>query len=283
MATTAPEASGPATTAVIAPKVNGAKAMQYTREVVAIGPRPIGSAGHKKVEAYIKSHLKGDDVEEDTFTAQTPNGPVKMTNFIAKFPGTKPGIVVIAGHYDTKILKNFVGANDGGTSTGLPLELANVLREHKDGRLTVWVVFFDGEEAVHEWTATDSTYGSRHLADKWKQEGVLPKIKAFLLVDMVGDTDLDIYRDQNSTSWLLDEVGAAATRLGYGSHFFGKQEPISDDHLPFVALGVPSADLIDFDSQNSFWHTPQDTLDKLSPNSLEMVGNTVLAVVWNLK
>jgi glutaminyl-peptide cyclotransferase len=275
------ESSAPAGS-VTAPKVNGARAMQYTREAVAFGPRPVGSAAHKKLEAYIRSHLKGDQLEEDAFTGDTPNGKIEMRNFIAKFPGTQAGLVVIAGHYDTKILKNFVGANDGGTSTGLPLELANVLREHKEGRPTVWIVLFDGEEAVKEWTATDSTYGSRHLAQKWQNEGVIPKIKAFLLLDMVGDKDLDIFRDQNSTSWLLDQVGAAAAKLGYSAHFFGKEEPISDDHLPFVALGVPCADLIDFDSQNSFWHTPQDTLDKLSAQSLEIVGNTVLQVVWTM-
>jgi len=256
--------------------------MQYTKEAVAFGPRPIGSAAHKKLEAYIRAHLKGDQLEEDVFSGDTPNGKIEMRNFIAKFPGSKDGLVVIAGHYDTKILKNFVGANDGGTSTGLPLEIANVLRDHKEDRPTVWIVLFDGEEAVKQWTATDSTYGSRHLAAKWKQEGVIPKIKAFLLLDMVGDADLDIYRDQLSTSWLEDQVGAAASKLGYGSHFFGKESAITDDHQPFVELGVPCADLIDFDSQTTFWHTPQDTLDKLSPKSLEIVGNTVLQVVWEI-
>jgi len=282
MNTTAPEAPAPALD-VSAPKVSGERAMQYTREVVAFGPRPIGSAAHKKLEVYLREHLKNDNLEEDTFNADTPAGKYQMTNFIAKFPGTKDGIVVIAGHYDTKILKNFVGANDGGTSTGLPLELANVLRTHKEGRPTVWIVLFDGEEAVRQWTATDSIYGSRQLAAKWQQQGVLPKIKAFLLLDMVGDKDLDILRDSNSTSWVEDMIQQAAIKLGYSSHFFGKQEEMSDDHNPFVALGVPCADLIDFDSQNTFWHTPQDTLDKLSPKSLEMVGNVVLQVVWNIQ
>lgn len=284
MNTTPNETTAPAA-AVTAPKVNGEKAMQYTREVVAMGPRPIGSAAHKKLEAYIRAHLKDDDLEEDTFTDQTPDGPFKMTNFIAKFPGTKDGIVVIAGHYDTKIMKGFVGANDGGSSTGLPLEIANVLRTHKEGRPTVWLVLLDGEEAVKEWTDTDSTYGSRHLAKKWQQEGVIPKIKAFLLVDMVGDKDLDILRDTNSTSWLEDMVGQAASKLGYGSYFFANQGDISDDHLPFVQLGVPCADLIDFDygPENSYWHTTKDTIDKLSAKSLEIVGNVVLQVTWEMK
>ena len=270
---------------VEAPKVNGARAMEYVRQVVAFGPRPIGSEGHKKLQAYIREHLKNDDLEEDKFSAETPDGKFDMINFIAKFPGTKDGVVVIAGHYDTKIMKGFVGANDGGSSTGLPLELANVLREHKEGRPTVWIVLLDGEEAVKQWTDTDSTYGSRHLAQKWQQEGVLPKIKAFLLLDMVGDADLDIQRDTNSTSWLEDMIQEAAAKQGYGSNFFAMETPIEDDHIPFVRLGVPSADLIDLDygPNNSYWHTTKDTLDKLSPKSLEVVGNTVLKVVWNLK
>ena len=259
--------------------------MQYTREVTAIGPRPIGSAGHKKLEAYLRSRLKTDDLEEDTFTASTPAGPFKMTNFIAKFQGTKPGIVVISGHYDTNYpLKNYVGANDGGSSTGLPLELANVLREHKEGRPTVWLVWFDGEEAVQEWSPTDSLYGSKHLAAKWQADGTLTKIKAFLLLDMIGDADLDILRDQNSTSWLLDDVYQAAEKLGYSSHFFAKNNAIEDDHLPFVRLGVPSADIIDMDyGPNDSWHhTSKDTIDKVSAKSLEIVGNTVLQVIWEI-
>ena len=259
--------------------------MEYTREVVAFGPRPIGSAAHKKLEAYLRAHLKDDHLEEDTFTADTPAGKFEMTNFIAKFPGNKDGIVVIGGHYDTVYsLKTFVGANDGGSSTGLPLELANVLRAHKEGRPTVWLVWFDGEEAVKDWSDTDSLYGSRHLAQKWQQEGILPKIKAFLLLDMIGDKDLDIQRETNSTSWLEDMVGQAAMQLGYSSHFFAQEMAIEDDHLPFVRLGVPSADIIDLDyGPNDSWHhTNQDTMDKLSPKSLEIAGNTALQVVWNL-
>ena len=215
--------------------------MQYTREVTAIGPRPIGSAGHKKVEAYIREHLKGDNVEEDVFTAETPAGKFEMRNFIAKYPGTKDGIIVIGGHYDTNYpLKHYVGANDGGSSTGLPLELANQFRGKKLDGYSVWIVWFDGEEAVKDWTATDSVYGSRHLANKWRQDGVLRKIKAFLLLDMIGDADLNIDRETNSTSWLQDMVYQAASKLGYQSYFFGRSLGIEDDHMPFVQLGVPA-------------------------------------------
>lgn len=257
---------------------NGQRAMQFVREVVAFGPRPAGSAAHQKLENYLRSHLRADNLEEDSFTASTPNGQVPMRNFIAKFPGTSDGIIVVAGHYDTKPLANFVGANDGGSSTGLLLELANELRGRKQQGYSVWLVFLDGEEAFKEWSATDSVYGSRHLVEKWQKDGTSKKIKAFLLVDMIGDADLNVERDQNSTPALEDVVYRAATHLGYQSHFFRRAMQIEDDHVPFARIGVPVADLIDFDYgyNNVFWHTPEDTLDKLSPNSLEIVGSVVL-------
>ena len=205
-----------------------------------------------------------------------------MRNLIAKFPGTKDGIIVIAGHYDTLYSQgNFVGANDGGSSTALLLELANQLRGRKRNGYSVWLVWTDGEEAIKQWSTTDSVYGARHLAAQWQQDGTIKKIKAFLLVDMIGDADLNIDRDANSAPWLEDLILQAASRLGYQSHFFGRTLPMEDDHLPFVKLGVPAADLIDFDYGygNVFWHTPQDTVDKLSPKSLEIVGNVVLETV----
>jgi Zn-dependent M28 family amino/carboxypeptidase len=266
------------------PSINAARAMQYIREIVAFGPRPIGSANHKKLEQYILSHLKGDSVEDDAFTADTPEGKFPVRNLIAKFPGTRAGIIVIAGHYDTNYpLRNtaYVGANDGGSSTAILLELANQLRGKKRDGYSVWLVWTDGEEAVKEWTTTDSLYGTRHLADKWEKDGTLKKIKAFLLTDMIADADLNIEQDQNSTASLESVVLQAATRLGYQSHFFARQIAVEDDHLPFVQRGVPCVDLIDLDYGYSdvFHHTPQDTLDKLSPKSLDIVGNVILETV----
>jgi glutaminyl-peptide cyclotransferase len=266
---------------------NSARAMQYTREVVAFGPRPIGSPNHKKLENYILAHLKNDHVEEDAFTATTPEGNFPVRNIIAKFPGTRDGVIVIAGHYDTNYpLRNtgYVGANDGGSSTAILLELANQLRGKKREGYSVWLLWTDGEEAVKNWTATDSLYGVRHLADKWQKDGALKNIKAFLLADMIGDADLNVDRDANSTPWLEDMVYQAATQLGYQSHFFARTIPIEDDHLPFVERGVPCADLIDLDYGygNVFHHTPQDTLDKLSPKSIEIVGSVILETVRTL-
>jgi len=270
------------------PHIDSKRAFQYTREVTAFGPRYMGSENHKKLERYILDHLKGDQVEDDAFTADTVEGKFPVRNIIAKFPGTKDGIIVILGHYDTVYsLRNsgFVGANDGGSSTAILLEYANQLRgggagKKRDG-YSVWLVWTDGEEAVRQWSATDSLYGTRHLAEKWEKDGTLKKIKALMVMDMIADADLDIVRDSNSAPWLLDLIYAAAERLGYQSHFYASQGPIEDDHLPFVKRGVPSADVIDlnYGYNNVFHHTPQDTMDKLSPKSLEIVGDTILGTI----
>lgn len=263
---------------------NAARAMQYTREVVAFGARPIGSANHKKLENYILGHLKGDSVEDDAFAAETPEGRFPVRNLIAKFPGTRDGIIVIAGHYDTNYpLRNtgYVGANDGGSSTAILLELANQLRGKRRDGYSVWLLWTDGEEAVKAWSDSDSLYGVRHLADKWQKDGTLKNIRALLLADMIGDADLNVDRDSNSTPWLEDLVYQAASKMGYQSHFFARTISVEDDHLPFVQRGVPSADLIDLDYGygNVFHHTPQDTLDKVNAKSIEIVGSVILETV----
>jgi glutaminyl-peptide cyclotransferase len=266
------------------PHVNGDRALMYTRQFVATGPRWVGSPGHAKAQAFLEHQFAKDDLVKDTFTTQTPAGSMTMTNYIVKFPGTKDGVIVLASHYDTNYpLRNtgYVGANDGGSSTGLLIELANTLRGKKLDGYSVWLVFFDGEEAVKAWTDTDSAYGSRHLAEKWQADGTLKHIKALLLADMIGDRDLNVDRDLTSTPWLEDLVGQAAAKYGDQSYFFGRKQEVGDDHTAFVQRGVPSADLIDFDYgyDNSFWHTPDDTMDKLSAKSLAIVGNVMLETI----
>jgi len=269
------------------PHIDAKRAFQYTREVTTFGPRYMGNENHKKLEHYIVDHLKGDQIEDDAFTADTVEGKFPVRNIIAKFPGTKDGIIVILGHYDTNYpLRNigYLGANDGGSSTAILLEFANQLRvapgKKRDG-YSVWLVWTDGEEAVRKWSDTDSLYGTRHLAEHWEKDGTLKKIKALMVMDMIGDADLDILRDTNGTPWLLDLIYSAAERLGYQSHFYATQGPIEDDHLPFVKRGVPSADVIDLDYgyNNVFHHTAQDTMDKLSPKSLEITGDTIMLTI----
>jgi hypothetical protein len=274
------------------PHIDAKRAFQYTREVTAFGERYMGNENHKKLERYILDHLKGDEVEDDAFTADTVEGKFPVRNIIAKFPGTKDGIIVIMGHYDTNYpLRNtgYVGANDGGSSTAILLEFANQLRAglHGEGQgkkrdgYSVWLVWTDGEEAVKTWSDTDSVYGSRHLAEKWEKDGALKKIKALMVMDMIGPIDLAILRDTNSTPWLLDLIYTAAERSGYQSHFYGLQGGEEDDHIPFVKRGVACADIIDvpYGYNDVFHHTPQDTMDKLSPKSLQIIGDTTLETI----
>jgi Zn-dependent M28 family amino/carboxypeptidase len=179
-----------------------------------------------------------------------------------------------------------VGANDSGSTTGLLVAIADRLREQTAGGrkldgYSVWLVFFDGEEAIQSWTETDSTYGSRHLAAKWGGDGTLAKIKAFILTDMIGDKNLDIQRESQSTGWLVDLVGQAAKKFGDERYFFKQTEAIEDDHLPFVQRGVPSIDIIDMDygPNDSYHHTAQDTMDKLSAKSLMIDGDVILEAI----
>lgn len=268
---------------------NGERAYQYAREFVDLGPRWPTSEGHAKAEAFLRAHFEHDQLEQDIFTADTPIGPVRLCNFIVRFPGKKNGVIVLGTHYETNYpLRNinFVGANDGGSTTGLLMAIADDLREKTahgrelDG-YSVWLVFFDGEEAFQSWSQSDSTYGSRHLAAKWDRDGTLKRIKAFMLADMIGDKDLDIQRETNSTGWLVDLVRQAAHKFGYDRYFFQTEEPVEDDHLPFVRRGVPSIDVIDLDygPNNSYHHTAQDTLDKISAKSLTIDGDVFMETI----
>ena len=264
-----------------APKINGDRALGYVREQVALGERAPGTSGHPAIHNYLRLQLRNDGLEEVAFEAETPEGKLPLRNFVAKFPGRKPGIVVLATHFDTREgIPGFVGANDGGSSTAVLLEIAHHLRGKPREGYSVWLVFFDGEEAIGE-TDTPSLFGSRHMAEKWKQEGLLEQVRAFILLDMVGDRELSIVRDGNSTRWLTEVVKQAADNLALGSYFFRQGTTVVDDHVPFKEAGVPVIDLIDFEYgyDNVFWHTAEDTPDKLSAKSLKIVGDVVLETV----
>jgi Zn-dependent M28 family amino/carboxypeptidase len=271
------------------PHFNGAKALDYARQFVAIGPRWPTSSGHLKAEAFLRAQFKHDQLEEDAFTASTPIGPVPMRNFIVRFPGKKDGVIVLATHYETNYWLrniNYVGANDGGSTTGLLLAIADQLRAQtahgkKLGGYSVWLLFDDGEEAIQSWTDSDSTYGTKHLAAKWARDGTLPKIKAFIVADMIGDKDLDIQHDTNSTDWLVALVRQAAKIFGNERYFFKDDGAMQDDHLPFVQRGVPSIDIIDLDygPHNSYHHTAQDTMDKISAHSLTIDGDVFMETI----
>jgi glutaminyl-peptide cyclotransferase len=267
---------------------SGAEAMAYTRRATAFGERPAGSEAIEKLRKWIVSELKplGGQLTTDSFTAETPAGPVSMANIILRFPGTSGKAVVIAGHYDTKKIPmvHFVGANDAGSSTGFLMEFAKVAAamKHPDD---LYIVFFDGEEAVRkEWTENDSTYGSRHLAAKWLADGTLGRIKAFINIDMIGDKDLDIADDENSSQSLREMMWQIADKLGYSKYFRRDPGGIEDDHKPFADAGVNAIDIIDLDygPNGSYWHTAQDTPDKLSAHSFQVVGDVVSELVKEL-
>jgi hypothetical protein len=270
-------------------RINAGRAWQYVQDFVAIGSRKPGSDGHQKAIDFIHAALKraGVDYEDDRFRARTPVGSFDLRNIIAKIPGTKEGIIVVASHFETNypLPERFVGANDGGSTTGLLLEFAHVLKPKAGPRregASIYLVFDDGEEAFKDWYKNhDHLYGTEHLAAKWKADGTLKNIKGLFVLDMLGDRQLDVTRDTNSTPWMEDLVYAAARLLGYQSHFFATQVDVEDDHLPFARLGVPVADVIDlnYGSGNSLHHTVEDTLDKLSPESLKIAGDTVLLAI----
>lgn len=265
-----------------AAECDAARAYEHVKKLVAIGPRASGSESIKTAQQYLENELKGYGlkVSEDAFVGETPRGAVPMKNIIGELAGQKPGIVMITGHYDTKRQAGFVGANDGGSSAAAVLEVARVLSKTKP-EYTLWFVLFDGEEAVVDWNAMDgqdNTYGSRHLASKLRGDGTLERVKALVLFDMIGDKDLDIKREGESTRWLVDAIWKTAHALGYQRHFLSSEQYISDDHLPFKEVGVPVVDLIDFNygPQHSYWHTNLDTLDKVSGESIKIVGDVVI-------
>ncbi|MDD5544032.1 MAG: M28 family peptidase [Acidobacteriia bacterium] len=258
------------------------QAFGYLKKITDLGPRPSGSQANYATQQFILGTLHGYGIsaEQDRFVAITPRGKISMNNIIAKIPGESPEILIIAGHYDTKLFDSFrfVGANDGGSSAAFVLEMAHALKQRKN-LFTMWCVFFDGEEAVGEWSDNDSVYGSRHMVEELRRQHLIEKVRAMILVDMIGDRDLDILKEGNSTPWLNDIIWNSAAELGYQKEFVPRSFDIGgDDHFPFLRAGIPAVDLIDFDYgfSNAYWHSGQDTLDKCSARSLGVVGNTLL-------
>ena len=261
---------------------DSSRAYQHLRQIVSFGPRPAGSAALEATRKYFREQLAatGIQAKEQTFDATTPAGTVRMTNVIATVPGARPDRIVFCGHYDTKIFHEFpfVGANDGGSSAAFLLELARVLKARKNP-LTMEILFLDGEEAVRpEWGDNDHTYGSRHYVEAAKQAGTLRQIRTVVLVDMIGGRDLTLDKESNSTPWLTDALWKSAKKLGYQQNFPDKLSPIEDDHIPFLEAGVQAVDIIDLNhyAEMGWWHTREDTLDKISARSLQVVGDVLL-------
>ena len=268
------------------------EAYAYTAQVAGFGERWPGSAGHTKTENLIRQVLKKDgaQIETDDFMADTPRGPVPVHNIIGKFSvGTDPKqpIFILAGHYDTLFQCGFVGANDGGSSTGILLAFADALA-HQKTRMQIWLLWTDLEEAVRSFQGDDGLYGSRHLAYKLSMSGVVPRIRGFILLDMIGYKELRVAREEQSDRELQDAISKAAHQLGYSQYFFQYDANIIDDHVSFIRVGVPAVDVVDaqygrmgpgFDDMGEFHHTNADTMDKVSQQTLEIVGRTILLTV----
>lgn len=268
----------------------GDSALAFTTQIVALGPRPVDSDAHRQTEAYIVKKLRsfGCAVEEDVWTATTPLGPKRMNNIIATVPrSTDARTVVFSGHYDTKLMPgtHFVGANDGGSSAGFLLEMARVLCRSPRPGMAATLVWLDGEEALRQnWSTEDSLYGSRRLAARWSSDGAARKITALINVDMIGDRDLTLMEDMNSTADLRKLIWQMAGELGRSRQFPPNPGAIEDDHVPFLRVGIRAVDLIDFDygPANSWWHTDRDTVDKLSADSFQAIGDVLLRVLDKL-
>jgi hypothetical protein len=280
--------SSAAATAATRPAFDGERAFEHVRRLVETGARPSGSAELARAREYILSELQaaGLKVTTDEFTAQTPAGARQMVNLTAELAGESADVIIIASHYDTKPIKEFrlVGANDGGSSTGAVIEIARSLAASgARPRFTYRFVFFDGEEAVcggwDECTnagAPDNTYGSRHYVAGLVERGETKRVRAMILLDMVGYTDLSIRRETMSTPWLVDIIWQTARELGHGAHFPDTEHTVEDDHIPFLRAEIPVVDLIQL-GDYPYWHQAGDTLDKISPRSLQIVGETVIA------
>jgi glutaminyl-peptide cyclotransferase len=274
------------------------QAYAYTAQIAAFGERWPGSPGHKRTEDLIRQVLRksGAQIEADDFTTPTPRGSTAVHNIIGKFnvsADPRQPIFILAGHYDTLFKPGFIGANDGASSTAILLAFAGAFAHHKT-TMQIWLVWTDLEEAVVSFTdatggmGDDGLYGSRHLARMLKDAGMVTRIKGLFLLDMIGDRDLGIGRESQSTRWLQDFIATAAKRLGYSQYFFAYDTDIIDDHVSFLKVGVPAVDVVDakfgrmgaqFDAMGEFHHANTDTMDKVSRRSLEIVGRTVLLTV----
>lgn len=270
------------------PAFDGERAFAHVRKMVEIGPRPAGSAELARTREYLTGELQaaGLKVTTDEFAAQTPAGVRGMVNVTAELAGESPDVIIISSHYDTKPFKEFrfVGANDGGSSTGTVVEIALALAASgQKPRFTYRFVFFDGEEAFcGSWTqctnagAPDNTYGSRRYVAQLASRGETKRVRAMILLDMIGYTDLSIPRETLSTPWLADIIWKTARELGHGAQFPDTEHEVEDDHVAFLRAEIPVVDLIQL-SDYPYWHKAGDTLDKISPRSLQIVGETLIA------
>ena len=279
------DASSPQAPKEIWKEFSADKAWEFTKTQIEFGPRPAGSEALVKTRAYILENLQkaGWDVEQQKFNDETPRGPVAFVNLIARFPAApgKPAAtdtqqVIIASHYDTKLFDTikFLGASDGASSTGALMEMARVLALDPAMAKKVELVFFDGEEAVEQFTETDGLYGSRYYARQLRTTKRNEQFKFGILWDMIGKKNVTITLPPDSPAELAKGIFEASDALNLRAHFTYLDRDLLDDHIPLNESHIPTIDLIDFDYM--YWHTADDLLDKLSPESLQITGSVTL-------
>jgi len=270
---------------------NGQRAYDDLKRIVDMGPKPSGSPESERLRAMLHEELAkiGITARDQAFEADTPVGKRSMVNVIAEIKGSKPGVILLGNHYDSKYMPEiqFVGANDGGSTTAWMLEMARTIGPSRKGR-SLWLVWFDGEEAFKEWSDTDGLYGSREFVRTLRMENALKSIHVMINVDMIGDSYLGIPRDDGAPPWLSTLIWTQAGELGLGSHFLPTSLRVQDDHMPFRLAQIPAIDLIDFEyggsalEHNSNWHTARDTIDRVDARSLQVVGDVLYHVLLNI-
>jgi glutaminyl-peptide cyclotransferase len=269
---------------------DGQRAFAEVEALVKISPRDAGTPNGRRAAEHILQRLQENGVaaEIDTFTDQTPEGPKTMHNVIGRIPGRSDRWIILGSHFDTMPgIENFQGANDSGSSTGILIELARILANRKPD-IGIMFAFFDGEEGIAGYIEGDGLHGSRHMAARLVESGTHRKIDAMVLLDMVGDADLHINIPANSSPGLVRETLKAAHAVGYRDYVsVSRRSIIIDDHVPFLQIGIPAIDLIDFKfgskpGLNDLWHTPEDTLENIRAESLEISGRIALQLVKQL-
>ncbi len=273
------------------PEFDGRKAYAEVEALVQFSPRDAGTSSGWKAAKHIFQRLESFGVEADLdeFVDRTPKGEKTMINVIGMVPGKKKEWIILGSHFDTMPgIENFQGANDSGSSTGVLLEMARMFGESKQvPEIGILFAFFDGEEGIAGYIPGDGLHGSRHMAKQLLETGDHKKIRAMILLDMVGDKDLKFTIPYNSSQELVKETLNAAHQLGYRDRFTLTRSIITDDHVPFLEIGIPAIDLIDFKfgsepGLNDHWHTEADHLQNISAESLEITGQITLQIVSNL-
>ncbi len=273
-------------TTVKAPEIDGKEAYKYVEKLVEFGPRPSGSDSLKRQTEYIAAFARkaGAKVAIQEFNDLTPKGKIVFRNIVAETPGRSSDFIIVGSHYDTKLFENnkdvFVGANDGASSSGLLMEMLRVTAESPDlPPYRIRWIWFDGEECIDGYTDNDGLHGSKYYAGYLKKKGEISDCRGVIILDMIGDRDLTVAFPADSPKFLVKQFYQAADKLGYRKYFKMNEKTIIDDHNPFAEKNIPAIDVIDFNFPA--WHTKYDTIDQVAPESLKIVGNVAMNVIWN--